>query len=126
VAATYFGVPTVGDVGAEYLQPALGHLPAHEMPNPDTSLGRAIFPHLTALRRFVPGFCCQSSRNPEQAFQPGSHTGHYGTGLRCRPGSGGHPLTSRACDTPENRLILKRLHNGMIMELRPSGFGPVG
>jgi ABC transporter len=44
VAAAYFGVPTVGDVGAEYLQPVLGHLPAHEMPNPDTSLGRAIFP----------------------------------------------------------------------------------
>jgi hypothetical protein len=180
VAAAYFGVPTVGDVGAEYLQPALGHLPAHEMPNPDTSLGRAIFPAphhrqehrlrvapprmgsgtarprgpgrsgkalpSSALRRPAAGsprpgtgtpperraarrvvlaprrWLCTRRVHPQAS--PGglsaglspvsaaraAETGDerfsrvtyraLRTGLRCRPGSGGHPITSRACDTP--------------------------
>jgi hypothetical protein len=41
VAATYFGVPPVGDVGAEYLQPALGdYVAAYEVPDPEGHSGR--------------------------------------------------------------------------------------
>ena len=42
-----------------------------------------------ALRAFVPGFRCQSSRNRGHTFQPGSHTGHYEQACGAGPAPGG-------------------------------------